>query len=150
MHPLWYYSCCSWKTITWICIICLEYWLCGGYVFNRISSKTLDQTHTGYGSTQLFSKTQDLRSLFHARRNDIIKYWNIFHGKSVISPREVFFIQPATGRTWGHQFEIASVRTQLEVCRHFFSINQKNRRVELSSSWLGGYSISSFIQNKSY
>ena len=62
-------------------------------------------------------------------RNDLIQYWKIFHGKSSISPPDVFTLAPQS-TTRGHRYKLSHVRTQTDVRRRAFAV----RHVEVWNS----------------
>ena len=53
-------------------------------------------------------------------RHDIIKIWQIFHGKCAISPDDLF--TPPYSGTRGHQFKVALMRRRRDLCKRFFNI----------------------------
>ena len=54
-------------------------------------------------------------------RADLIKYFKIFSGLSVIKPSDLFVLSPAIG-TRGHCFKILKPHVSLESRRRFFSV----------------------------
>ena len=53
-------------------------------------------------------------------RADLIQYWKILNGKSVIKPDDLFLLSPAYSRTRGHRLKLSHRRTQTEGRRRFF------------------------------
>ena len=62
-------------------------------------------------------------------RADLLKYFRIFSGLSVLSPTDFFVLSPTVG-TRGHRFKILKPRTSLESRRRFFSV----RRIDIWNS----------------
>ena len=54
-------------------------------------------------------------------RNDLIQYWKIFHGKSSVSPPDLFTLAPQS-TTRGHRYKLSHVRTQTDVRRRAFAV----------------------------
>ena len=54
-------------------------------------------------------------------RADLIKYYKIFNGLSVISPAELFVLSP-TAQTRGHRFKVLKPHVSLESRRRYFSV----------------------------
>ena len=54
-------------------------------------------------------------------RSDLIRYWKIFSGGSVIQPSDLFEL-PNSSRTRGHCFKINHVRSRLECRRRSFAV----------------------------
>ena len=55
-------------------------------------------------------------------RADMLKYFKIFNGLSVITPSDLFQLSPAASRTRGHRYKIVKPHVSLECRRRFFSV----------------------------
>ena len=62
-------------------------------------------------------------------RADLIQYWKIMHGKSCISPCDMFQL-PSDNRTRGHRLKLFYPSVNTDVRKRFFSV----RRVHLWNS----------------
>ena len=76
-------------------------------------------------------------------RADLIKYWKIFHSKSVICPEDIFVL-PSSSSTRGHRYKLAHVCCSLECRKRFFSIRRVVIWNSLSDEVVGLDSLDSF------
>ena len=76
-------------------------------------------------------------------RQDLIYCYRIFHGTSVISPTDIFTMNP-TANTRGHRYKIQVQHSQLEVRRRFFSCRVINRWNSLPHDIVESPSLSTF------
>lgn len=77
-------------------------------------------------------------------RADLIQYWRILNGKSVIEPDDLFLRFPASSRTRGHRLKISHRRTQTEARRRFFSFRHVDEWNCLPEAVVMSLSLSSF------
>ena len=89
-------------------------------------------------------------------RNDIIKYWKIFHRQCSISPEDVFVPAPQTGNR-GHSFKIFHSFSHYECRKRFFSVrgvslwnSLPENIVQLDSLNIFKTELHNFIGNKLY
>ena len=76
-------------------------------------------------------------------RADLIKYFKIFNGLSVINPSDLFVLSPAV-HTRGHCFKILKPHASLELRRRFFSVRCVDVWNSLPADLVGCGSVNCF------
>lgn len=76
-------------------------------------------------------------------RNDMVKYWQIFHGFCAIVPEDMFVNTPLV-TTRGHQYKVAHIRTELEIRKRFFNVRGISLWNSLPQHIVSANSVSAF------
>ena len=108
----------------------------------------MDSQCTGLGEVDYASRLRRL-NLFLVQgrllRADMIKCWNIFHGKSTIRPTDLWKLDTArSSSTRGHMFKIQHERCQVDARGRFFSVRVIRDWNSLPASTVGADNLNRF------